>query len=79
MISQICSSVEQLSSLESIPRAPDDPLYSIVTAYEADTFEKKVDLGVGAYRDDNGQPWILPVVKKVRNPSLVAVLFCPHR
>lgn len=24
----------------------------------------KVNLGIGAYRDDNGKPWVLPAVKK---------------
>ena len=49
----------------TVPLAPDDPLYSLVSAYEADEFKDKVDLGVGAYRDDDAKPWILPVVKKV--------------
>lgn len=52
---------------KGIPAAPVDPLYSLVTAYEADESNKKVDLGVGAYRDENAKPWILPVVRKVRN------------
>lgn len=29
-----------------------------------------MNLGVGAYRDDNGKPWVLPVVKKVRTSRL---------
>jgi aspartate aminotransferase len=24
----------------------------------------QVNLGIGAYRDDNGKPWVLPAVKK---------------
>lgn len=50
-----------------IPAATTDPLYSLVAAYEADTSKDKVDLGVGAYRDENAKPWILPVVRKVRD------------
>jgi aspartate aminotransferase len=50
---------------EAVPQAPEDPLFGLMAAYRADTFDKKVDLGVGAYRDDNGKPWVLPVVKKV--------------
>ncbi|KAI9044662.1 putative aspartate transaminase [Aspergillus affinis] len=50
--------------LSAIPAAPTDPLYSLVTAYEADSLEDKVYLGVGAYRDENSKPWILPVVRK---------------
>lgn len=52
-------------SAEAVPQAPEDPLFGLMAAYRADTFEKKVDLGIGAYRDDNAKPWILPVVKKV--------------
>jgi aspartate aminotransferase len=36
-----------------------------MAAYRADKDPKKVDLGIGAYRDNNAVPWILPVVKKV--------------
>ena len=41
-------------------------IFKLTAAYKADTYEKKVNLGVGAYRDDNGKPWVLPVVQKVR-------------
>jgi aspartate aminotransferase len=54
------------SAFASVPLAPPDPLFSLIAAHKADTFENKVDLGVGAYRDDNAKPWVLPVVKKVR-------------
>jgi len=33
--------------------------------YNADENADKVSLGVGAYRDESGKPWVLPVVKKV--------------
>lgn len=49
-----------------VPQAPEDPLFGLMAAYRADDFAKKVDLGIGAYRDDNAKPWILPVVKQVR-------------
>ena len=48
-----------------VPQAPEDPLFGLMAAYRKDTFEKKVDLGIGAYRDNNAKPWVLPVVKKV--------------
>ena len=35
-----------------------------MAAYRADPFDKKVDLGIGAYRDNDAKPWVLPVVKK---------------
>lgn len=39
----------------------------MTAAFKADTFDKKVNLGVGAYRDDNDKPWVLPVVKKAES------------
>lgn len=41
-------------------------IFQLTAAYKADTFKDKVNLGVGAYRDDDNKPWVLPVVKKVR-------------
>ena len=32
--------------------------------FQADPSPVKVSLGVGAYRTEEGKPWILPVVKK---------------
>jgi hypothetical protein len=55
-------------SSEVVPQAPEDPLFGLMAAYKADTFDRKVDLGIGAYRDDNAKPWVLPVVKKVCFP-----------
>lgn len=49
---------------EVVPQAPEDPLFGLMAAYRADQDPKKVDLGIGAYRDDNAKPWVLPVVKK---------------
>lgn len=30
--------------------------------FNADTFPGKISVGVGAYRDDNSKPWVLPSV-----------------
>ncbi|OTA63209.1 PLP-dependent transferase [Hypoxylon sp. EC38] len=49
---------------EVVPQAPEDPLFGLMRAYRADPDPNKVDLGIGAYRDDNAKPWVLPVVKK---------------
>lgn len=54
---------------DTVPQAPEDPLFGLMAAYRADPFDKKVDLGIGAYRDDNAKPWVLPVVKKVRGSA----------
>lgn len=61
--------MSQLSSTsfpeDVVPQAPEDPLFGLMAAYRADTFDQKVDLGIGAYRDNNAKPWVLPVVQKV--------------
>jgi len=49
---------------QNVPLAPPDSIFKLTAAYKADTFPKKVNLGVGAYRDDDNKPWVLPVVKK---------------
>ena len=51
---------------DHVPQAPEDPLFGLMAAYRKDDYDKKVDLGIGAYRDDHAKPWVLPVVKKVR-------------
>lgn len=58
-----------------VAQAPEDPLFGLMAAYRADTDPNKVDLGIGAYRDDTARPWVLPVVKKAedllrRDPDL---------
>jgi aspartate aminotransferase len=59
------ASIMSVFSESLVPQAPEDPLFGLMAAFRADSFEKKVDLGIGAYRDDNAKPWVLPVVKKV--------------
>lgn len=49
---------------EQVPLAPADSIFKLTAAYKADTFPQKVNLGAGAYRDDNSKPWVLPVVRK---------------
>ncbi|MBW02229.1 Aspartate aminotransferase, mitochondrial, partial [Eschrichtius robustus] len=43
---------------------PPDPILGVTEAYKRDTNSKKMNLGVGAYRDDNGKPYVLPSVRK---------------
>lgn len=42
------------------------PHLGITEAFKADKDPRKINLGVGAYRDENGKPYILPSVQKVR-------------
>lgn len=45
--------------------APADAIFALTASYKADDFKDKVNLGVGAYRDNDGKPYVLPVVHKV--------------
>jgi len=54
---------------------PPCSIFQLTAAYKADTFKDKVNLGVGAYRDNDNKPWVLPVVKKVRFLWFLAYLF----
>ena len=51
--------------LESIPVAAPDPILGLTAAFRADTNAQKVNLGVGAYRTNEGNPFVLEVVRKV--------------
>lgn len=59
----------------TVAAAPEDPLFGLMKAYREDPSEKKVDLGIGAYRDNNAKPWVLPVVKKVSFNSILSGCF----
>lgn len=45
--------------------APPDPILGVSEAFKADTDDMKLNLGVGAYRTEELQPYVLNVVKKV--------------
>ncbi|XP_043494293.1 aspartate aminotransferase, mitochondrial [Polistes fuscatus] len=43
---------------------PPDVILGVTEAYKRDQNPNKINLGVGAYRDDNGKPHVLPSVRK---------------
>jgi len=49
---------------DNVKMAPADPILSLATRFKADSFEKKVNLGIGAYRTEEGKPWILDSVRE---------------
>ncbi|EEH45254.1 uncharacterized protein PADG_01404 [Paracoccidioides brasiliensis Pb18] len=60
----IMTSSSSIFTASSVPKAPEDPLFGLKRAYQQDSADTKLDLGIGAYRDNNAKPWVLPVVKK---------------
>merc|ERR1719245_351882 len=53
-----------MSLFADVTSAPPIEVFQLGRDYQADTDPNKVSLGVGAYRTEEGKPWILPVVKK---------------
>ncbi|MDF3128597.1 aspartate/tyrosine/aromatic aminotransferase [Kiritimatiellaeota bacterium B1221] len=49
---------------ESISPAPPDAILGLTDAFKADTNPRKINLGVGVYKDESGQTPILTAVKK---------------
>ena len=45
---------------------PPDAIFELTARYLDDKHPKKVNLGQGAYRDEDGKPWILPSVQKAK-------------
>ena len=43
-----------------------DTIFKLTSDFKQDPFPQKISLGVGAYRDNDGKPWVLPVVAKVQ-------------
>lgn len=55
-----------MSRFGQVQIAPPVPIFVLSRAYQDDVHPKKVDLGIGAYRDNDGKPWVLPVVRKTQ-------------
>jgi len=55
---------QRTAELDHVNQAPADPILSLSTGYKNDKFPQKVNLGIGAYRTDDGKPFVFPVVRK---------------
>uniref|UniRef100_A0A0E0N2R6 Aspartate aminotransferase n=1 Tax=Oryza rufipogon TaxID=4529 RepID=A0A0E0N2R6_ORYRU len=64
------------SVFAGLAQAPEDPILGVTVAYNKDPSPVKVNLGVGAYRTEEGKPLVLNVVRRaeqmlINNPSRV--------
>lgn len=50
---------------DTVERQGADPILGLTHAFMCDTNFPKLNLGVGVYRDDNGDPFVLPIVRQV--------------
>lgn len=48
-----------------VEMAPPDPIIGTRDAYNKNPNPSKVNLGIGAYRDSEGKPYVFKVVEKV--------------
>lgn len=56
---------------QGIQESPPVLLFELVRQFKQDTFEHKVDLSIGAYRTDDGQPHVLPCVVEAKRRILL--------
>jgi len=64
------SSATTVSPFANYEMAPFDPIIGLNEEFQRDTFAKKVNVGVGAYRDDAGKPYVLPCVRTAEERML---------
>eukprot|EP00756_Hemistasia_phaeocysticola_P004731 Hpha_TRINITY_DN12977_c0_g1::TRINITY_DN12977_c0_g1_i1::g.164313::m.164313/K14454/GOT1; aspartate aminotransferase, cytoplasmic len=55
------------SAWTETPLAPPDPVFGVAMKYREDPRQEKVDLVVGAYRTNEGKPYLLPSVAKAED------------
>ncbi len=58
-------------------QGPPDAIFGLVEAHKKDTRPNKVSLAIGAYRDSENKPLVLPTVRKVGIGTTVQVTW-PH-
>jgi aspartate aminotransferase len=68
------AAVRAASTWSNVPQGPPDAILGITEAFKADKFDKKINLGVGAYRDDAGKPYVLPSVREAEHKVVDAKL-----
>lgn len=56
-----------MSFFDKVQEAPPDPILGLNLEFLADTHPDKLNLGVGAYRTEEGKPYVLNCVRKVTN------------
>jgi len=51
-------------SFSDLAIAPPDPILSLIVRFRDDDFPQKVDLGPGAYRTEEGKPYVFDCVRE---------------
>lgn len=53
-----------MSWFANVEMGPPDAILGVTESFKADSNPRKINLGVGAYRDNEGKPYVLPSVRK---------------
>jgi len=59
--------MEQPSFFQDIQLAPPDAIFGLAGEVKADTDPNKCNLVIGAYRTEEGEPYVLPVVRSIES------------
>jgi len=57
-----------------VEMGPPDPILGVTEAFKKDSNPAKMNLGVGAYRDDEGKPFVLPSVREAEKNILTSLM-----
>ncbi|KAI3648908.1 hypothetical protein MP228_006762 [Amoeboaphelidium protococcarum] len=57
-----------------VPLAAPDPIFHLNAQYKACTSPLKINLGIGAYRNNEGKPWVLPAVKMAEKKIVDSIM-----
>lgn len=57
------------SFFNDVDFVPPDAIFELTQLYKSDQSPKKVNLGQGTYKDENGNPWILPSVRAAQEKT----------
>ncbi|RFU25395.1 hypothetical protein B7463_g10939, partial [Scytalidium lignicola] len=71
LASRSVNAIRQKSTWADVPQGP-PAILGITEAFKADSFSEKINLGVGAYRDDQGKPHVLPSVRTAEDKIVSA-------
>ena len=55
---------------QSLPALPADPILGLMASYRADSNPKKIDLGIGVYKNETGDTPVMTAVKKAEGMIL---------
>ncbi|KAJ3078210.1 Aspartate aminotransferase, cytoplasmic [Rhizoclosmatium hyalinum] len=66
----VASTAEAKIEWQNMTLMPEDPIFKLLGECMADNSPDRINLSVGAYRCEDGNPWVLPVVQKAKHVLL---------